>query len=60
MSSRSKTLMTTDKFSGALKTLNRNVSNSWKNSSKKFNKTITAKNLTQKSDLTKNLMNRKI
>ena len=56
MSSRSKPLMTTDKFSGALKTLNRNVSNSWKNSSTKFNKTITTKNLTQKSDLNKNLM----
>ena len=56
MSSRSKPLMTTDTLSGALKTLNRNVSNSWKNSSTKFNKTITTKNMTQKSHLPKNLM----
>lgn len=44
----------TDDVSNVLRALNHNTN--WKNSSMKFNKTITTKNLTQKSNITKNMM----
>ena len=47
-------MTTTDDVSGVLKALNTNTT--WRNSSMKFNKTINTKNLTQKSNIQKNIM----